>query len=467
MQTGKRFRAYPTPPRNRSCSNGSDTSGSSIMPRYRKTGMTGPSPKKRSLFPEYPFPSIRSMHVSSARTPPGSGMSPPRSSETGRFAGNRRWDDPFPESPEDPSSRKKTDGNRAGSLPSSSLFDIKTKPTPRSLFSEQESSPWGIWSSRPIPHIPVPPPFTSWSRRGRGSSPSPRTTDSWLRMFSEEELRSKTLGFDRGVTIPLMASSGRRIDFAPIQKIRMEKKERAKKRWQRKLSRQVKGSNNRRKSRKRLARTFGYAKEVRKDVIHKATRDLVSEPDRNLFVVEDLKIKNMTRKPEGKQDDSGGYAKNGARAKAGLNRTILSSCWGLFVLFLSYKSLGSGKLVIKVSPQYSSQECVRCGHIHPDNRPSRAEFVCQRCGLKDNADHNASRVIARRGVRLLLEWKIQKKEIWRCGIGKGKQLGREPSEVKASFDSDQTRRPKRLRETSAKEDIRSRDRKHFRKPQNV
>jgi hypothetical protein len=49
--------------------------------------------------------------------------------------------------------------------------------------------------------------------------------------------------------------------------------------------------------------------------------------------------------------------------------------------------------------------------IGPENRPSRAEFVCQRCGLKDNADHNASRVIARRGIRLLLEGKIQKKEV--------------------------------------------------------
>ena len=46
--------------------------------------------------------------------------------------------------------------------------------------------------------------------------------------------------------------------------------------------------------------------------------------------------------------------------------------------------------------------------IGPENRPSRAEIVCQRCGLKDNADHNASRVIARRGIRLLLEGKIQK-----------------------------------------------------------
>ena len=72
-----------------------------------------------------------------------------------------------------------------------------------------------------------------------------------------------------------------------------------------------------------------------------------------------------------------------SRAKAGLNRAILSSCWGLFVLFLSYNSRRAGKLVLKVSPQFSSQECARCGHIHPDNRPSLTEFVCQRCGLTD------------------------------------------------------------------------------------
>ncbi len=71
--------------------------------------------------------------------------------------------------------------------------------------------------------------------------------------------------------------------------------------------------------------------------------------------------------------------------------------------FHSYKARKAGKLVIKVPPHYSSEECARCGHVHPDNRPSRAEFVCQRCGLTDNADYNASRVIARRGIRLFLE----------------------------------------------------------------
>ncbi|MHB1729168.1 MAG: RNA-guided endonuclease InsQ/TnpB family protein, partial [Leptospirillum sp.] len=81
-----------------------------------------------------------------------------------------------------------------------------------------------------------------------------------------------------------------------------------------------------------------------------------------------------------------------------------------------------------------------------------AEFVCQRCGLTDNADQNASRVIAQRGIRLLLEGTIQKKRVRRCGIGKEKQLGPERSEVKASGEDDKTRRTKRLRASSAKEE---------------
>ncbi|MHB1605459.1 MAG: zinc ribbon domain-containing protein [Leptospirales bacterium] len=109
--------------------------------------------------------------------------------------------------------------------------------------------------------------------------------------------------------------------------------------------------------------------------------------------------------------------------------------------------------MVKVPPHYSSQECARCGHIHPDNRPSRAEFVCQRCGLKDNADQNASLVIAQRGIRLLLEGNIQKKPVRRCGIGKQKQLGQERSEVKASGEENKTRRPKRLRASSTKEEF--------------
>ena len=192
-------------------------------------------------------------------------------------------------------------------------------------------------------------------------------------------------------------------------------------------------------------------------MVHKATRAFVSDPDKSLFVVEDLKVKNMTKSPDPKKDESGNYVKNGARAKAGLNKAILSFGWGLFVVLLSYKARKAGKLVIKVPPHYSSQECARCGHVHPDNRPSRAAFVCQRCGLTDNADDNASRVIARRGIRLLLEGAIRKKEVRRCGIGKPKQPGPERSEVKASGEENKTQRPKRLRASSTKEEPSARE----------
>ena len=56
-------------------------------------------------------------------------------------------------------------------------------------------------------------------------------------------------------------------------------------------------------------------------------------------------------------------------------------------------------------------------HQHQDNQPSQAEFVCQRFGLTDNADQNASRIIAQRGIRLLLEGTTQKKEVRRCWGG--------------------------------------------------
>lgn len=74
-----------------------------------------------------------------------------------------------------------------------------------------------------------------------------------------------------------------------------------------------------------LVRNFEYTKNVPKYVIPKATHVLVSDPPRCLFV-EDLKVKPLTKKPDPRQDGSGRYVRNGARAKAGLDRAILSSC---------------------------------------------------------------------------------------------------------------------------------------------
>jgi putative transposase len=103
--------------------------------------------------------------------------------------------------------------------------------------------------------------------------------------------------------------------------------------------------------------------------------------------VEDLNIKNMTRSAKG---TAGNPGKNVA-AKAGLNRCILRSGWGLLVRRLQDKAPGR---VEKINPAFTSQRCSACGHVDGDSRKSQARFACTACGFADHADVNAARNIA-------------------------------------------------------------------------
>lgn len=99
----------------------------------------------------------------------------------------------------------------------------------------------------------------------------------------------------------------------------------------------------------------------------------------------------------------GGDIKNGARAKSGLNRSILDKGFGLLERFCAYKAMKACKAFFKVSALYTSQECADCGHIHPDNRQTQSVFLCERCGHTDNADRNAALVIKKRAIKLILD----------------------------------------------------------------
>ena len=80
--------------------------------------------------------------------------------------------------------------------------------------------------------------------------------------------------------------------------------------------------------------------------------------------VEDLQIGNMTRSAKGTRGNPG----RNVRAKAGLNREILRSGWGLLVRRLQDKAPGR---VEKVSPAFTSQRCSACGHVDAKSRESR------------------------------------------------------------------------------------------------
>ncbi len=246
--------------------------------------------------------------------------------------------------------------------------------------------------------------------------PTDKEIIGWLMQFDETRLRPMTVGLDRGVALPLAGSDGQQFGFSDVQKQRLAKQERSKKRWQRRLARRNKGSAGWVKAKRKVARYQRYGGDVRRDVAHQTSHALVTEDRAKLFVFEALKVQNMVRKAKAKQDEQGHWQRNGARSKSGLNKSILASTWGQTKVFLQYKARRQGKLVIEVPPFYSSQECARCGHVHSENRVSQSEFICQCCGHADHADHNAAKVIAMRGVRQLLSGKCVQKETKRCRI---------------------------------------------------
>ncbi|MGE5750765.1 MAG: transposase [Nitrospirota bacterium] len=90
------------------------------------------------------------------------------------------------------------------------------------------------------------------------------------------------------------------------------------------MARREKGSNRQRRTAQKIAGCHVYAANVRHDFAHKASRKIV-DSEAEVFVFEDLKVKNTTRAPKPKNAGNGRYLPNGAAAKAGLNRSILES----------------------------------------------------------------------------------------------------------------------------------------------
>jgi putative transposase len=228
-----------------------------------------------------------------------------------------------------------------------------------------------------------------------------------LRHLNETQLAERTFGGDLGVATSLTGSDGQVFHLSELQEQRLATQERRARRWQRIQARRQMGSKRHSKAKHRVAKYRQYGKNVRWDLAHQTSHRLVTDARYSLYVFEALKVQNMTRKPKAQQDEQGRWMRNGARSKAGLNASILKSAWGRTRQFTTYKALRAGKLAIKVDHKYSSQECGECGHTHPDNRPSQAEFVCQACGHRDHADLNAARVIKMRGVRVVLSGDYQ------------------------------------------------------------
>jgi len=163
--------------------------------------------------------------------------------------------------------------------------------------------------------------------------------------------------------------------------------------YQRKMARQIKGSNRRKDTKRKLAKVSRKIANIRKNWIHQTTKKISGKC--GTVIVEDLKVKNMTASARGTIENPG----SNVRQKAGLNRAMLDTAFGEIRRSLEYKC---GRLV-EVNPAYTSQTCSECGHTDKENRKTQARFLCVSCGFASNADTNAAMNIRRLGMARLHE----------------------------------------------------------------
>jgi putative transposase len=191
----------------------------------------------------------------------------------------------------------------------------------------------------------------------------------------------EVVGIDRGVAASAALSTG---ELLRVPRLSPQRQSRLS-RLQRRLAGAQRGSNRRARRKLAIARLKARETDTRKDWVEKVSTDLARRFD--VIRVEDLRITDMTRSARRAVGNPG----RNVRQKAGLNREIMRSGWGLLVRRLADKAPGR---VEKVNPAFTSQRCSACGHKAPESRKSQALFACVACGFTLNADVNAARNIA-------------------------------------------------------------------------
>jgi putative transposase len=204
-----------------------------------------------------------------------------------------------------------------------------------------------------------------------------------------------SVGIDVGVVSFLTTSDGVQIPNPHHLKRSQDRLTAA----QQALTRRQRGSNRRGKARAQVAALHAKVRRQRLDHAHKTALWLVRVYD--VIAHEQLNIVGMTKAPAPKPDGDGGYAPNGAAAKAGLSRSILDAGWGMFFAILAAKAEKAGRLVIAVNAANTSRTCPECGHVAKENRVTQADFACVRCAYSGHADLVGARNVLHRAGLVL------------------------------------------------------------------
>ena len=198
-----------------------------------------------------------------------------------------------------------------------------------------------------------------------------------IEIKQEKVKPTSIVGLDLGIKDLVVTSDGEKYFNTKA----IEKYEKRIKRLQRKLSRQVKGSNNYSKTKTRLSRVYSKLKNSRKHNLINVVNKIVKEHD--IIVSEKLNVKEMSS--------------NHNIAKKVLDASLSKIC-----LLLKWKAELLGKYYYQVDTYYpSSKKCSHCDNkTDKTNNLSVRNWTCEVCGNENDRDINASINIMYEGIKL-------------------------------------------------------------------
>ena len=198
----------------------------------------------------------------------------------------------------------------------------------------------------------------------------------------EEEIPQKItptsiVGIDLGIKDLVVTSDGEKY---PNPK-EINKREKRLKRMQRKLCRQVKGSNNYNKTKEKIARIHSKIKNSRKHNIITIANKIVKEHD--IIVSEKLNVKKMSSNHK-------------------LAKNILDVSFNKICELLKWKAKLLGKYYYQVDTYYpSSKICSHCDNKTEITNDLKVRmWECENCGNTNDRDINASINIMFEGIKI-------------------------------------------------------------------
>jgi IS605 OrfB family transposase len=181
------------------------------------------------------------------------------------------------------------------------------------------------------------------------------------------------VGVDLGLSSFAALSDGRKIDNPRW----LRQREKALRRSQRNMARKRKGSKNREKARRKVARLHIKVADARRDFHHQLSTCLIRQ--HQTICLETLNVAGLGRSK--------------------LARSVHDAGWGQFTAMLEYKAELYGRTLVKVDLWYpSSQVCSACGRRDGPKPLKVRAWACPGCGTTHDRDLNAAKNILAEGL---------------------------------------------------------------------